>query len=77
MEISNPAMTSRHFFRLTGRRYTLGYEAAEIIFIFLYCFGRIFIGIPLVYSALKFKDNNLFLKFVVSGLMIQSFYFVT
>lgn len=70
MEISNPAMTMRHFFRLTGRRYTKGYEVAEISFIILYCFGRTVIGIPLIYNALNCEKNLLFSKFIVCGLMI-------
>ena len=49
MEISNPPMTFRHFFRLTGRRYTKGYEVSEITFIILYCFARTLLGVPLVY----------------------------
>jgi len=47
-EISNPPMTIRHIFRLTGRRYTKGYEAAELSFILLYVYGRIIAGVPIV-----------------------------
>ena len=49
MEISNQPMTFRHFFRLTGRRYTKGYEVSEITFFILYFFVRTLFGILLVY----------------------------
>ena len=51
-EISNPPMTMRHLFRLTGRRYTKGYEVAEISFICLYVYGRIIAGIPIIYQTM-------------------------
>ena len=48
-EISNPPMTMRHMLRLTGRRYTKGYEVAEVSFICLYFYGRFIAGTPIVY----------------------------
>ena len=51
-EISNPPMTMRHIFRLTGRRYTKGYEVAEVSFILLYFYGRIIAGTPIVMQTL-------------------------
>ncbi len=70
MEVSNPPMTIRHFFRLTGRRYTKGYEIVEISFIIIYCFARSVLAFPLLYYALRCQHNHMFLKFIVCGLMI-------
>jgi hypothetical protein len=69
-EISNPPMTIRHIFRLTGRRYTKGYEAAELSFIALYVYGRIIAGIPIVMQTLTCPQNHFFLKLTCIGLML-------
>ena len=69
-EISNPPMTMRHLFRLTGRRYTKGYEVAEISFICLYIYGRIIAGMPIIYETLTCSSNHTFLKITCIGLSL-------
>ena len=69
-EISNPPMTIRHLFRHTGRRYTKGYEVAEISFICLYIYGRIIAGMPIIHQTLTCSTNHVFLKITCIGLSL-------
>lgn len=75
-EISNPAMHIRSMLRETGRRYTKGYEVAEIAFISLYFYGRFFAAFSIVHETLKCQSNHMFLKLTCMGLMVQSYYFI-
>ena len=52
-EISNPPMHLRHMLRMRGKRYTLAYEICEIMFIFLYIYGRLVTGIPIIIKTIS------------------------
>ena len=75
-EISNPAMTSRHLLRLSGRRYTFAYEVCEIAFMGLYIWGRALSPWGIIWNTLQCKQNHLFFKLTCAGLTIQSLFFV-
>ena len=43
-EISNPSMHTKHMLRIVGMRYTKAYEFAELSFLILYIYGRMYLG---------------------------------
>lgn len=47
------------------------------LYIVLYIFGRVILGIPILYKLLICEYNPLLQKFLGTGLIVQSFYFVS
>ena len=43
-EISNPSMHTKHMLRIIGLRYTKAYEFAELSFLIIYIYGRMYLG---------------------------------
>ena len=50
-EISNPFMHGRQMLRDTGLRHTKAYEILESLYIFLYIYYRMIIGIFIIYGT--------------------------
>lgn len=87
-EISNPAMHVRVILRLLGLRYTQAYETSEITYmgklssfysfllIVLYIFGRLFLGIPVLYRTWMCPSNHIIVKLMGTGLVAQSLMFI-
>ena len=67
-EISNPAMHLRHMLRIRGKKYTLAYEICEILFIFLYIYGRLVTGIPIIFRLMICEQNHIVFKLTCIGL---------
>ena len=69
-EISNPAMTSRHILRLSGRRYTLAYEICEICYLALYIWGRALSPWGIIYKTFVCEKNHVFFKLTCASLTL-------
>ena len=75
-EISNPPMHLRHILRSQGKRYTLAYEAMEIVYVALYIVCRGALVVPVSYNTIMCPENHLILKISCSGLTFQAYYFI-
>jgi len=75
-EGSNPFMHVRCILKHYGLRYTKSYETAEITFMLLYIYGRILIGLSVVYNTCHCELNHFMVRFCSFGLLCQSVYFV-
>ena len=84
-EISNPAMHIRVILRLLGLRYTKAYETSEITYmgkyllgnsLVLYMFGRVFLGLPVLYRTWMCPSNHIIVKLMGTGLIAQSLKFI-
>ena len=76
-EISNPSMHLKHIFRIVGLRYSKAYECAELSFLILYIYGRMYIGSRVCYHSFACSSNNNIFNVMGGALMLQSVYFVT
>lgn len=75
-ESSNPFMHVRCILKHYGLRYSKAYEFMEITFMLLYIYGRILIGLGVVYNTCICKDNAYIVRFCSFGLLLQSVHFV-
>lgn len=75
-EISNPSMHTRNMLRLVGYRYTKAYEAAEVSYMILYIFGRLFSGLPLLYRTWICDANHIVVKLMGTTLVVYSVKFM-
>lgn len=75
-ECSNPSMHLRVLLRHFGMRYTRAYEACEISFVLLYCFGRFLMGFSQTWRTCMCQHNHPIIKFAALGLLFQSLYFI-
>ena len=88
-EISNPAMHIRVVLKHMGLRYTKAYESAELAYmcknstlpliidyLVLYIFGRILLGIPVLYRVWSCEQTHIMVRLMGTGLFIQSVYFI-
>ena len=81
-------MHVRVILRLLGLRYTQAYETSEITYmgklssfyssllIVLYIFGRLFLGIPVLYRTWMCPSNHIIVKLMGTGLVAQSLMFI-
>lgn len=76
-EGSNAFMHIRSILRNYGLRYTKAYELVEISFMMIYIFGRIFVGVSIVYSTCACEHNHMLMKIAAIGLLIQTFQFTS
>ncbi len=85
-EISNPYMHFRIIMKHLGKRYTRAYETSEITYmsndwnvmylIVLYMFGRVCLGLPVLYSTLVCPYHHWITKVTAVGLIGFSMYFM-
>ncbi len=75
-EISNPAMHFRVILRLLGLRYTKAYEVAEYTYMILYIFGRVGLGLPVLYRTWVCPTNHIIVKLMGTSLIAQSLYYI-
>ena len=75
-ESSNPFMHIRCILKHYGLRYSKAYETMEITFMLLYIYGRIFLGLQVVWITCMCKDNAYIVRFCSFGLLCQSVFFV-
>jgi hypothetical protein len=75
-EVSNPAMHVRVMLRNIGKRYTRAYEVAEYSYFFMFFFGRILAGHPVVYNTVRCGSMHLLGRFVSLGVLAQSYLFL-
>jgi hypothetical protein len=68
-EVSNPAMHSRVLLRNIGKRYTKAYEVAEYCYFFMFFFGRVLAGHPVVYSTVACGSMHKLARFVSLGVL--------
>eukprot|EP00347_Sterkiella_histriomuscorum_P003722 403363195 len=76
-EISNPAMHVRVVLKHLNKRYTKAYESCELMYIILYIFGRMILGLPILYGLWMCEHDSLFQKILGTGLIVQSMYFIS
>ena len=76
-EVSNPTMHARLIMRQYGLRYTKMYELTEILFLIIYIFGRVLLGMRLTMNTCLCQHNAFIVKLCSAGILIQSFQFVS
>jgi hypothetical protein len=69
-EISNPAMHFRVILKHLGKRYTKAYETAELTYIAFYMFGRIGLGLPVLYRVWVCTTNHIIVKLMGLGIFL-------
>jgi len=72
-EISNPCMHLREVLKLANQRGTKTYLISELSFFGFYFFGRLIIGIPIVYSIVTSWRTHIIERLVAFSLEVQSF----
>lgn len=75
-ESSNPFMHVRCILKHYGMRYTKAYETMEITFMLLYIYGRILLGLSVVFNTCMCEHNHFMVRFCSFGLLAQSVFFV-
>lgn len=75
-EVSNPAMHVRTMLRNLGLRYTWVHDTAEILYFFMFFFGRVIVGHPVVYETVTCESMHWIAKFVSLGVLAQSYQFL-
>jgi hypothetical protein len=76
-EVSNPAMHMRVILKHLGLRYTKSYEFFELSFLFLYTFGRLFLGTYVVYLMVYCSNLHFTVRIAAVVIWIQTVFFVT
>mmetsp|Transcript_11790 Transcript_11790/g.17244 ORF Transcript_11790/g.17244 Transcript_11790/m.17244 type:complete len:241 (-) Transcript_11790:1336-2058(-) len=72
-EISNPCMHIREVLKLANQRGTKTYLIFELSFFGFYFFGRLIIGIPIVYSIVTSWRTHIIQRLMTFSLEVQSF----
>ena len=75
-EVSNTCMHLRVILKHYGLRYTKAYESMEISFILLYIYGRILLGLSVVYGCVTCPKVLVIIKVCSAGLLFQSIHFI-
>lgn len=68
-EISNPAMHVRMVLKHLNLRYSKAYECSELTYILLYIYGRMILGLPILYKTISCDANPIIQKFFGSALI--------
>ena len=69
-EVSNPPMHIRVMLRHLGLRYSKFYEICEIWFIMLYTYGRIILGVYIVWEVNMCESALPLIKFAATALLV-------
>ena len=75
-ECSNPFMHIRVILKHYGLRYSKAYECMEITFMMLYIYGRILMGLGVVWNTCRCSHNHFMVRFCSFGLLAQSLFFI-
>ena len=69
-------MHFRLIIRAFGYRHTKAYEASELVYILLYIYYRLFIGLFVVYNTVSTTVGHPVVKAIAVGVAIQSYFYV-
>jgi len=75
-ESSNPFMHVRVILKHYGLRYTKAYECMEISFMIIYMYGRVLVGLGVVWNTCRCVHNHFMVRFCSFALLIQSLFFI-
>ena len=75
-EVSNTCMHVRVILKHYGLRYTKAYELMEISFILLYIYGRILLGLSVVYNCVTCSQVLAMIKCCSVAIIAQSLHFI-